>query len=79
MTGQQLKDRLFTERQELEFKRNFVIQFLAAKAAKDFDHNCMHGWENAGKPPVEDAKHLADKAWTEWVDTIGLAKLTGRL
>ena len=70
-----LQGELFSARDEFVFKRQFISTFLATKAAIDFDHNCTHGWDNAGKPAVEDAAHLATVAWNEWVDKIGITPL----
>lgn len=62
---------LFGPEHELEFKRSFVIQFLAAKEAVNYQDNCNRGWKGY-KFGVEDAEFLADKAWDEWKEIIGI-------
>ena len=63
---------LFKAWDELEFKKQFVIQFLAAHDAVNFLDNCHRGW-NHHKPAVEDASDLAWRAWDAWVNEIGLS------
>ena len=60
----------FEPHHESEFKRNFITQFLAAKEAINYQDNCYKGWKGH-KLGVEDAEFLANKAWEEWVETIG--------
>lgn len=64
---------LFDSSDEIQFKRDFAIQWLAAIEAVNYQQNCHRGWKGH-KPPVEDAHNLADRAWEEWKETIGLAK-----
>jgi hypothetical protein len=65
--------KLFAASDEFEFKRQFAIQWLAAIEAVNYQDNCYRGWKGH-KPPVEDAKHLADRAWEEWKETIGVSE-----
>lgn len=62
---------LFRYDDEMMFKRTFAIQFMASLDAVNYQDNCYRGWKGH-KPAVEDAKHLAEKAWEEWKETIGL-------
>lgn len=62
---------LFRGEDELMFKRQFAIQFLASLDAGTYLDNCTSGWKRHFQP-VEDAKFLADKAWEEWREKIGL-------
>lgn len=62
---------LFRLDDEMTFKRQYAIQFLASLDAVNFQDNCHRGWKTH-RPAVEDAKCLADKAWEEWKETIGL-------
>ncbi len=48
---------------EVTFKRQFVIQWLAAIEAVNYQENCYRGWKDHS-PPVEDAYSLADSVWT---------------
>lgn len=65
------RDMLFDNDDEREFKRMYVVQFLASLDAVTYQDNCIRGWKTH-RPSVEDAAFLADKAWNEWKDTIGL-------
>ncbi len=65
------KTYLFSESDEIEFKRQFAIQWLAAIEAVNYQDNCYRGWKDH-KPPVEDAESLANHAWEEWKETIGV-------
>lgn len=62
---------LFAATDEFQFKRDYVIQFLASHDAVEFQENCHRGWKNHS-PAVEDAATLADYAWNAWKNTIGL-------
>ena len=66
-----IQKHLFRFDDEMTFKRQYAIQFLASLDAVNYQDNCHRGWKTH-KPAVEDAKHLADKAWDEWKETIGL-------
>jgi len=58
---------LFGMGDELEFKRQFAVQFLASWAATHYTEYCARGMqETLGTPPVEDAEYLAQKAWEQW-------------
>jgi hypothetical protein len=69
--SERLKKHLFRDVDEIEFKRLFVVHWLAAMEAANYQNNCSNGWKNHSIP-VEDAKDLADKAWDEWNDKIGV-------
>lgn len=66
-----IQKHLFRFDDEMTFKRQYAIQFLTALDAMNYQDNCYRGWKTH-RPAVEDAKHLADKAWEEWKETIGL-------
>lgn len=56
-----------TDEDELHFKRQFAIQFLASWSATHFTEYCARGMqEELAMPPVEDAKYLAQTAWDHW-------------
>lgn len=68
-----IKDVLFRLDDEVEFKRQFVIQFLASYQAVRYDPEsrfklgaCVQ------KQAIEDAKTLADDAWKKWIEVIGV-------
>lgn len=49
-----------------EFIRLYVIQFCASFTAVHYTENCIHGrYDATENPPVEDAIHLAEKAWIQ--------------
>ena len=54
---------LFGHDDEREFKRQFVIHFLAAYEAETYEKNCQNGWKTSGTFAVEDAQILANEAW----------------
>ena len=62
---------LFTPDDEREFKRQFVIKFLAAYEAESYDQNCRTGWKARHTMAVEDAQNLAEEAWRNWVEVVG--------
>jgi hypothetical protein len=62
---------LFHSSDEREFKRAFTIQFMAALEAVHYDQNCTHGWRDH-RVAVEDAAYMAEKAWADWLDIIGV-------
>lgn len=62
---------LFRAEDKLEFKRQFAIQWLAAREAVEYERNCARGWSRHTMP-VEDARSLADKAWENWCEHIGV-------
>ena len=52
---------------ELEFRRQFAIQFLASWTAVHYTEYCARGMqETLETPPVEDAEYLSKKAWQHW-------------
>lgn len=65
------QNHLFSESDEQQFKQQFAIQWLAAIEAVDYQRNCQQGWKGH-RPPVEDAQYLANMAWEEWKETIGV-------
>lgn len=62
---------LFTADDEREFKRSFAIQCMAALEAVNYDQHCYNGWKGH-RLPVEDSACLAEKAWDDWVEVIGV-------
>lgn len=68
-----IQKHFFRPEDEMEFKRQFAIQFLASQDAVNYLDNCHAGWSKH-RPSVDDAHCLAEKAWDEWKETIGLAK-----
>lgn len=55
---------LFSYSDEIEFKKKFVIDFLATWVANNYNDACQRGdHKRLENPPVEDAKELADSAW----------------
>lgn len=49
---------------EATFKATFIATFLATWCVANYDDACMRGeQERLNKPPVEDAKYLAARAW----------------
>ena len=66
-----MENNLFSKDDEEKFKKDFAIQFMAGWAASNYNEYCSEGiWVELGKPPVEDAIFLADRAWSHMV-TIG--------
>lgn len=61
---------LFKKEDEISFKKQFVINFLAATVARQWDINAAA--PGLKKPPVEDAEVLAQAAWDYWVEVQGL-------
>ncbi len=56
-----------TDEDELHFKRQFAIQFLASWTAVHYTEYCGRGMqEELERPPVSDAEYLAQKAWDYW-------------
>lgn len=53
---------------EQEFKQQIITNFIATYCAINYDDMCAKGNYNIiDNPPVEDAEHIAEKAWKEWV------------
>jgi hypothetical protein len=52
---------------KVEFKANYITQFLASYMASRYDFDCQNGHPN--KPydnqPIEDASFLAECAWNQ--------------
>ena len=56
---------------EAKFKLHFVINFLSSWCAVNYDKVCSSAQqERLEKPPVEDAKMLADAAWKHYVEIL---------
>ena len=68
------RHKLFTADDELRFKQAFAINFMASLEAVNYEDNCRRGWKGHRVHSVEDAQHMATKAWDEWVETIGLER-----
>jgi len=66
-------DLYFSASDEREFKKQFVISFMASYVAKNFDDCCARSeHQRLREPPVEDGHHLAEEAWNHWVKINGL-------
>lgn len=51
------------------FIEQFIAVFCATYMAQRYQEFCFTGWtDEKCKPPVEDAKHLAECAWEEMVE-----------
>lgn len=65
---------LFSAADKRDFKRQFVVQFLACYCASNFRDMCSSGRQSVlEKPPVEDAEFLAETAWRHWNDIMPTA------
>lgn len=53
---------------EKEFKRQYVVTFLASYMASNYDWDCQNGHPNQpyNHQPVTDAMFLADMAWEQY-------------
>lgn len=72
-----MSESVFSAEYEGDFKRLFVIQFLAAYVANNFQEACVTGrHQSLREPPVEDANHLAKAAWEHYVHLVGLAEVS---
>lgn len=61
---------LFGMGDELEFRKQFAVQFLASWAAVHYTEYCGRGMQDVlATPPVEDAEYLSQKAWEQWCAT----------
>lgn len=49
---------------EAEFINNFIVHFLAAHCAVQYDFHAQTGTDHSF--PVEDAEFLAEEAWKEF-------------
>jgi len=62
---------LFGLGDELEFRRQFAIHFLASYAAANFNNLCANGRQDSlERLPVEDAEYLSGTAWRHWCYTM---------
>jgi len=62
---------LFGTGDEMEFRRQFAIQFLASYAATNFNDLCANGRQGSlERLPVEDAEYLSGTAWRHWCYTM---------
>lgn len=68
-----IQDHFFRADDEMEFKRQFAIQFLASRDVYKFDEGILSG-HGIPKPDVHAAKALAIRAWKEWSKEIGVMK-----
>lgn len=58
---------LFGMGDEIKFKRQFAVQFLASWAATHYTEYCGRGMQDVlATPPVEEAEYLSQKAWVQW-------------
>lgn len=56
---------------EQRFKEQFIASFLASWCAVNYTEYCVQGAQKLlGKPPVEDAIHLADEAWKHYYGVV---------
>lgn len=47
-----------------EFIKLYIINFISSYTAKNYDSYCSQGrHQDLNKPPLEDARFLAEKAW----------------
>ena len=62
---------LFGLGDEMEFRRQFAVQFLASYAATHFNDYCANNLHSSLEHlPVEDAEYLSGTAWRHWCYTI---------
>jgi hypothetical protein len=60
---------LFGLDDEMEFRRMFAVQFLAAYCATHFHEFCQSGrHDNLDLPPIEDAEYLSGTVWRNWCE-----------
>ena len=65
-----MNEQLFkqTDEDELHFKRQFAIQFLASWTAVNYREYYARGmYDELERPPVSVAAYLAQEAWNFWV------------
>jgi len=68
------RDQIFSANDENGFKQRYVIGFLTSWCAVNYSDFCSRGLhQELRQPPVEDAAHLAEEAWSHWSDIIGVA------
>ena len=67
------REQLFTAADEREFKRKFVIQFIASLEAVNYVNNCRKRRTNEHRLAIHDAPWLADQAWQVWKQEHGLS------
>jgi hypothetical protein len=62
---------LFGLGDEMSFRRQFAVQFLASYAAANFNALCANGHQDTlERLPVEDAEYLSGTAWRHWCETM---------
>lgn len=61
---------MLTDKDEREFKLNYMAAFLGGYAAVHYIEQCQNGWKDKNWQPVEDAETLANKAWERLQETI---------
>ena len=69
-----MSEPLFTEADELTFRKAFAVQFLASYCAVNYNDYCSRGMQDMqGKPPVEDAEFLSKEAWEHWKNIMSIS------
>ncbi len=67
---------LFGLGDEMAFRRQFAVQFLASYAATHFNDLCANGRQDSlERLPVEDAEYLSGTAWRHWCYTMPMMPL----
>ena len=59
---------LFRPSDEIEFKKQFVIQFLASHQALHYQDNLKNGFGCPKRTEMEDVETLAEDAWMRWAE-----------
>jgi len=60
------------EMDEVQFKTQHIASFLATRNANKWNCYCSKGWEKRlERGPMEDAIHLADCAWKQYLEVSG--------
>lgn len=64
----------FTLSDEYDFKKHFASAFIATWCANNYADYCTRGMhKELGEPPIEDAEHLAEKAWEHAVKLLEIS------
>lgn len=62
---------LFGLGDEMSFRRQFAVQFIASYAATHFNDYCAKNLHSSLEHlPVEDAAYLSGTAWRHWCETM---------
>jgi hypothetical protein len=58
---------------EADFKTQYIATFLASYSAWRYERDCQEGHpgQHYANQPVEDANHLANKAWDSIKEELG--------